>query len=752
MGAFIRRAEIRTSESRELSMVDQNLHAQASGAAKVFQAGRDINLTESPRTAVPPIVGPVGDPTTSEFVGREGESSTLAQMLSDQGGTGSPVVVISGLAGIGKTALSRYAANFMIQKHKFPGGAFFVDFRGYDQDAHLAVQPEQVYAPALRALGVESIDPAPENHAPQYFAELQNRAQGNLPVLMVFDNVRDPAQVAPLLPQSDLHRVLVTSRNAISSMLPRSQAIRLQVLADPDSVALLKSKLRRGASPEGLPELASQCAGHPLALSMAAAVLASDSSLTPRELVDELAEEGQRLEGLQHENSTVRAAFERSYVRLDARQSSLFRYLSLNPGAEISLAAASSLVGQGSLSVKRTLRQLHNFHLLELGRMPGRWRMHDLVRLYAAEESRETDTAEDRRVAEKRLLSHYARVAENAGGWFNGNPGALPEVAFHGRSEAIEWLALEMPNLVAAVRACDVLGAYEDAKLLAIATFRYLSNISDHETSIAVLNTAIEVAGKDGDPLAVAACYHNLGIVYTSMRKFHEAIRHLNKAVARFRSLGEISEQANALVSLSGALRLHRGVEAGMHPLNEAMYLVGPDSPGSGFILTNLGISFREAFRFNEAERTLRMALEIHIKNGAKQAQASTLTHLATAMSQSGKHTASLPVFEEAISAYRDVRDLNGEGMAILNYGGALRGSGDLGGARKAYETALRISRETDDPHGQGIALGAFGMLLADMGESVAARSSLEESLHFLREFNEPIKKKVISEALERIS
>ncbi len=377
--------------------------------------------------------------------------------------------------------------------------------------------------------------------------------------------------------------------------------------------------------------------------------------------------------------------------------------------------------------------------------------MHDLVRLYAAQESESTDEPSERRAAEERLLSHYARVAMNALEWENHHPSEASENNFSGRTEAMDWLALEMPNLVAGVQAADALGEYELAKQLAMSSSRYLGNVSDHETAVSVLNIAIAAARKDDDPLAVASCQNNLGIAYTSMRNFREAIRWLNKAVAGFHALGERVEEANALVSLSGALRMHLGVEAGMHPLRAAMEIIGPTNPKAGFVLTNLGISLREAWRLTEAEVVLQQALGIHIRNGAKHAEASTLTHLATTMSQAGRSAESQDYFKRAIASYREVRDLNGEGMAVLNHGNALRGMGALAEARECLEKALQIFRQTRDPHGQGIALGALGMHLADIGEGDKAKPILEDSLRFLDEFHEPLKKRVISEALRKL-
>ncbi|MEU1439744.1 tetratricopeptide repeat protein [Streptomyces mirabilis] len=736
------------------------LGAQASDQARVYQAGRDLYINGSGKPLVPPVVIPLNRSGSEmgDFFGREAETDEiLARLQSTSDDRDGSVLILSGLGGIGKTALAMRAARLAIERSFFPGGAIYINLRGYEADSELCVYPHQVYSPALKALGVDEIDPIPENRGPQFHSELERRANSNLPVLILLDNVRDPEQVLSLIPSSNIHRVFVTSRNAIAPLLPGATNFRLDVLPREDAVALIEAKAKRGLPSSDLVELANLCDRLPLALSIVGAILASDPDLSSGELTDELMQEEQRLEGLEHENVAVRAAFQRSYGRLSEFNAHAFRALALNPGTDISVDAATLLIDIRHLKAKRALRHLLNSHLLEAGNAPGRWMMHDLVRLYAVEQAERFDSKETRHAAQVRLLEYFAIRSTRAAEWINQQPARQPAEGFLNRVAAMEWFAVEASNLVASVKASADIGEYDITTDLAGSVVGYLDNVADYSSCLSVLFMGIEAGKQSGNQLSVAADYNNLGIVYTSMRKYRDAVRWLNKAVALFHSLGDRGEEARSLVNLSGALRMLVGVEAGMVPLKKAMRLRGEKDEGAGFTLTNLGISLRESGRFQEAENVLRRALEIHRRNGARNAEASTLTHLGTALFQSapktlpGRLEEAVRYLQEAITAYRDVRDRSGEAMALVNYGNAIIPVSGSEKGLEAYQSALQIFRDTGDAHGQGLASAAIGLTLAQHGDGDGARTLFNEALRLLAPFREPDKKRMIAEYLKSL-
>ncbi len=307
----------------------------------------------------------------------------------------------------------------------------FIDLHGYDE---APVEPGQALDALLRALGVpaEHIPPGVEERAGLYRSVL---AQASEPVLVIADNASAEAQVRPLLPGAGPHKVLVTSRHTLARLGAR--LVDVTVLDDEAAVGLLDGALRAArpqddritADAGAAGRLAGVCGGLPLALQITAALLKADPALTVGELAGELAEKD-RLAGLRYDDGggqggpSVAAAFELSCRRLDETSARVFRLLPVNPGPDISTAAATALADLPVTGVRRLLAGLARAHLAEAAPgAPGRWRMHDLLRLYAQGLSEQHADADGREQARDRLLGYYLDVAGDADEHLRALPG-----------------------------------------------------------------------------------------------------------------------------------------------------------------------------------------------------------------------------------------------------------------------------------------------------------------------------------------
>ena len=303
------------------------------------------------------------------------------------------VSAVAGLAGIGKTALARQAASAGVSKGWFPGGAVIVDLHGYDPQRR--IEPAQVFAPTLQAIGVDAakIPAEPGQQAAAYHQILSSLAEQGRSVLLVFDNASSPSQVTDLIPTSRAHRVLITSRHTFGD-LDGARVLELGVLTTDAAVTLLDQLLRQRHAqdrrvveqPEEATKLAQLCEALPLALQIIAAVLADERNRPLADLVTELADVNTRLDGLAYGDRTVRAAFDLSWRYLvghDQPAARLFRLLSINPGPDFAIGAASALSNQRAVVTSRQLRTLRRAHLVEPSISVNRWRMHNLVNLYS---------------------------------------------------------------------------------------------------------------------------------------------------------------------------------------------------------------------------------------------------------------------------------------------------------------------------------------------------------------------------------
>ncbi|WP_051816839.1 NB-ARC domain-containing protein [Kitasatospora sp. NRRL B-11411] len=364
-------------------METENSITGGSFAAGVLQVG-SLSLDK-------PATRPSGLPPRGLFVGRE---PLLADLVTELATGEGPLLVsaLAGLGGIGKTALAVEAAHRT--RHLFPGGTLFVDLRGYDEHP---VAPEQALDTLLRALGEDlpPEDPAAKQHR---YRTLLAAADG--PLLLIADNASSPAQVTPLLPGDPRHRVLVTSRHVLSDRTLTPHHFRVGTLDEDESVALLTEL--SGHPDPAFTEVARLCGHLPLALRVAGALL---TDRTPAELATDLTDTRERLTELDYgPDLTVRTAFDLSHHHLAPAEARLFALLGRHPGPDLALDAATALADLPERETLRLLRSLTRAHLVEAA--DRRYRLHDLVKLYAAE--RPADDAEQGMV---RLARFYAAVA-----------------------------------------------------------------------------------------------------------------------------------------------------------------------------------------------------------------------------------------------------------------------------------------------------------------------------------------------------
>ena len=193
------------------------------------------------------------------------------------------------------------------------------------------------------------------------------------------------------------------------------------VLGEEAGVALLDAALRTArpgdnrvsADRQAAGRLARICGGPPLALQITAALLKADPVRTVSDMADQLTDEIQRLQTLHYDDvsgtsaSSVAAAFELSYRQLDHATARMFRLLPVNPGPDLSTAAAAALANLSASDTRKVISQLLRAHLIEAAAgAPGRWRMHDLLRLYAQQLSDAHTDADRREQARDRLLRY----------------------------------------------------------------------------------------------------------------------------------------------------------------------------------------------------------------------------------------------------------------------------------------------------------------------------------------------------------
>ncbi|GAA2655451.1 ATP-binding protein [Streptomyces vastus] len=587
------------------------------------------------------------------------------------------IFAVTGMGGIGKTALAVEAAHQACAKGWFPGGTLFVDLRGYD-DA--PVTADQAVLALLDALGVRGPD-LPQTTARQYdtyrtlLAERQDRT------LLILDNTSDPSQFLPLLPGTDHHRVLITSRDRPDTLSVR--LIDLETLAPDDSAALVTRALhdaderddRPSREPDALRELTSLCGHLPLALQIAAAMLRRRRHRDIASLVTEIKEaadptavldNGSRGTDLYGRSLVLRPVLETSYRRLPPDQARLLRLLALAPGTETGAEAVAALADLDMGAALGLLEDLAATHLVtpvQGGGGPAsgvRWRLHDLVRAFGVRVvAGDAELVEEGEAARGRVLEFYCRWADAADGRLRWLPGRPEPERFADRAQALGWLDGERAGLVAAVQWAEEERYADAAVWLAACLARYLHWRRSFDDSITVGRAAREAAHRAGDPHREAIAWNNLG--------------------SALREAGRVEEAIDA------------------HTRARDLYQAAGDHHREPHAWNNLGSALREAGRVEEAIDAHTRARDLYQAAGDHHREAHAWNNLGSALAEAGRAEEAVDAHTRARDLYQAAGDHHGEGIAWNNLGGALREAGRVGEAVEAYGRALEICREFED-------------------------------------------------------
>jgi tetratricopeptide (TPR) repeat protein len=659
------------------------------------------------------------------FTGRDDELAVLAGLLDPAGAAGTVVVsAVAGLAGVGKTTLAVQAAHAARRRGWYRGGVVFTDLHGYDDQP---VQPSQALDALLRDLGVAAVDipPGAEQRAGLYRSVL---AQLVDPVLVIADNVSSEAQVRPLLPGAGQHKVLVTSRHTLAGLGAR--LVDVTVLDEDAAVVLLDAALRVarpgderiGGDREAARRLAGACAGLPLALQITAALLNADPTLSPVELAGQLSDERQRLGALRYDDGcdktrlSVAAAFGLSYRKLDDESARVFRLLPVNPGPDVSVATAAALAGLPTGQVRRVLGGLARAHLVEPAPgTAGRWRMHDLVRLYARQLGEEHADADGREQAVDRLLGYYDNTTVAVLTRLSALPRlAAPEEALTGWDDALAWLDAERASLVAAVGMAAAAGRDLAVMRLSFMLSSYLSLRRRFDDLIASARISLDAARRLGDRPVEAWALRALGKALKEVRQFQEAITALSAAAVVSHEIGDRHDEAAALTDLGAALREARRFEQAItaHRNAAAIFRETGARHGQGVVLCNLGATLAEVGRFDEAITACTDAMDIFRETGDTHGETLALGNLGAALQHAGRFDQAITAHQGELAIFRETGDRHHEATALTNLGAALHQAGRREEAISSYRDAAAIFGETGDRHHQVMALTNLGMAL----------------------------------------
>ncbi|GLF92936.1 AfsR/SARP family transcriptional regulator [Streptomyces yaizuensis] len=612
------------------------------------------------RTGVPGTPVPAQLPAdTADFTGRDRLVDELLGLLTAPCDPAVRICAISGIGGSGKTALAVHVAH-RLRAH-FPAGQLFVDLAGVTEHPS---DPRTVLGQLLHALGV------PETAVPD---ELEARAAlfrtvlSEQRMLVVLDNAAGAEQIRPLLPGYPGCAVIVTSRSRLTAV--PAHAVELEPFRPDESLELLTTVIGRDrvrAEPDAARELLATCGHLPLAVRVVACRIVARPRTTIADSLRRLSDERRRLDQLRTGDLDVVACFQLGYDQLAPEPARAFRLLSLPQAETVSLAMAAALLDTDEYEAERVLDELLHTGLLHSPQL-GRYRYHDLLRLFARRLTSLTDPEEQVTRALERLLRSLTATVHHA--YRSVRPGhriaglldrpADPAPVFPDPRSAHDWFDQE------------------------------------REAVLAVLAQAV----RRSPELAAKAAFVLLGLDPLLERAYAwgDVVELCRAVVAATREAGPPDAQAAALYMLSGALwQVSRPGEAA-DPIERA---VGLCRRSGNRVLLAESLNVQALILASPSgydRRTvalLREARQTHRSVDNPSGEANTLGNLTYAHMTLGEPEEAVRTATAGLALYRGLGDRMGEAQILSHRGTSHRLLGNTDTAMESYTTALELSRE----------------------------------------------------------
>jgi tetratricopeptide (TPR) repeat protein len=417
----------------------------------------------------------------------------------------------------------------------------------------------------------------------------------------------------------------------------------------------------------------------------------------------------------------VRASFDVSYQSLDSvpdrsqvSDAGVFRLLGLLDTPDVAVPAAAVLVGQAPRATEAALERLVDAHLLETP-SPGRYRMHDLLRLFARERCTAEEPERVRVDALERTLRWYVSTTSRASRLLypadqrrtartGDAEGGLP---LHDRAAALAWLEAERGNLLAAASQAAAMPMVSPTVVgeLAGALFRFLE-MRGSWYDLATLNRlAVQVARRRGDLHGEAQALNDLAAAHYRLHQLDEAVTCAEQTLAIRRRLGDRLEEGQALSNLGVHYHMVGRLDEAVACYKESLAILGDvgDRSSVGRVLGNLGGVRQQLGHFDKAATCFEQAIAIHREVGDHPSAGRDLGNLGDLYQELDRLEQALTCYEQALAIHRDVGDRYMEGATLHSMGNVLQAVGWHERARACWTEALLILRGLGLPEAEAV-------------------------------------------------
>jgi len=654
------------------------------------------------------------------------------------------IAAIAGAAGVGKSALAIHAAHQ--HSSRFPDGQLYVELQGATAGLQ-PLAPSEVLGRFLRALGTEAaaIPTELDEASAAFRSQVADRR-----LLVVLDNAADAAQVRPLLPAGPGCGAVVTSR-AVLSGIDGTRHLRLDGLAAAEATELLArlaGPARIAAEPEAAADVIQSCASLPLAVRIAGARLAARPNWPVQAMAQRLADAQHRLDELEIDQAGARASFAVSIEQarnsadpMDRNAAETFGILGVLDGPELSVAVVARLLDESPVAAERVLERLVDIQLLETP-SPGRYHLHDLLRLYSRELAQQRPESA-RSAALARVLAFYVATAGQTLELLRPGDYRLARIDDRWRKDglefgndqaALQWLDAERANLVAAVAQAATSGSgvlEEMAAQLAHTLYGFFM-VRGHWSDWAQVNQiALDIARANGDRPGQAQVHNDRGVRYWRLGRYEQALACLQESLAIRRQLDDLPGQAACLVNLGLVYQWQGRYDQALGCEQESLAISRSinDPRGEAGGLTNLGNIYQKQGRYDEALACLQESLAISRTMRDRRVQATSLNNLGALYERQARYEQAVTAQQESLAIFRELGDRDGEAFCLTDIGIVHQRQGRHERSLAFLRESLAIRQQLGDLHGQTETLRELGVTLRECDRIEDARDHWLQAL-----------------------
>lgn len=665
---------------------------------------------------------------TSTFVGRQTELSELRRCLLERT---TRLVTIVGPGGMGKTRLAvelgqRLLSSALVRSDeissRFADGLFLVELAPLSS-------PEFIVSAIAEAAGIQFY---PGGEAKRQLFE-HFRGKQALLLLDNFEHLVEGAEtIAELLRAAEGVTVVATSRERLG--LTGETLLPLSGMEFPDSperaIDFSAIKLFVQAARQQKPEfkleesdaadvvrLCRLVHGVPLGIVIAGSWAAH---LSPREIAEEISASldflAAELRDLPERQRSMRAVFDHSWALLSAPEQAALSAISIFRGG-FTRDAAQAVAGTSI----RVLTTLINKSLLSREPGSGRYRLHELLRQYAAEKLR---CSPDRERAV--LDAHSAYFASYL---------EAREVCLKSPNpaEALVEIETELDNVRAAwSRMLGELELEQIERAISPLHFFYTRQaaLAEGEAAFTALSESLGSAA-DTSPQHARLLGSALSRRATFLRQqgqYAKAASLLDRALLLLDERQHARERAFALV-VSGSTQVKAGhLEAGTELGEQALrlYRATGDAWGTAHALETLGRLYGTAGDFAKAERAYRESASIQRAAGMLE---SGSMGLGFTLVQQGDYASGCALMLNALEMFERAGDRWNRMLCQMNLANAQRTLGNYSSAEALAKSCLEFTREVGNWDHEAWSCYQLGNVLKEQERYEAAAAQFQAGL-----------------------